>query len=396
MPRAFVIVIDALGIGAMPDYASYDDAQGANTLGNIDANVASLKLPTLEAMGLGHLLPLRHVSAERPPLAQVARLAERSVGKDTTTGHWEMMDVILSEPFPTYPQGFPAHLIEAFCQQTGLSGVLANKPASGTTILTEYGEQHELTGLPILYTSADSVWQLAAHVDVVPLETLYHWCHVARKLLCGEHEVSRVIARPFTGQAGAYQRLGALRHDYAVPPPPDTTLTRLVQGGCHTLGMGKIADIFCAQGLSHSVHTNSNAHGLALLQQVAQGEFDWPAHALPTPSHSVAPTAKGQLVFINLVETDMNYGHRRDVAGYAHALEQVDAGLAELLSHLTPQDVVMITGDHGCDPTAPGSDHTREYVPWLVYQPTVAGGHLGTLQGFNHVGLKAEAHLLEA
>ncbi|MEB3245954.1 MAG: phosphopentomutase [Vampirovibrionales bacterium] len=389
--RAFIIVIDALGVGAMPDAASYGDAPGANTLGSIDAHADRLHLPVMASLGLGHLFPMRHVPAVPAPTGAWGKMAERSKGKDTTTGHWEMMGMILDEPFPTYPEGFPPEVIEAFIAQTGCGGVLGNKPASGTQILDELGEQHLETGWPIVYTSADSVFQIACHVDKIPLETLYNWCHIARQILRGTHEVSRVIARPFTGaRAGQFKRLGDKRHDYAVLPPADNVLTRLQQAGVATIGVGKISDIFCAQGITHSLPTQSNAHGLAVTEQLITGPLgsnmsvrDEGALKLEALRH------QPQLVFVNLVETDMNYGHRRDVDGYARALEAIDTALAHWLPLMQPDDLLMISADHGCDPTAPGSDHTREYVPLLCAGGNLSGQDLGTRATFADIGQTA-------
>jgi phosphopentomutase len=382
--RAFVLVIDALGVGAMPDAPAYGDALTANTLGNIDASVEQLHLPNMERLGFGHLLPLRHLKALPTVTGCYGKMAEASPGKDTTTGHWEMMGVVLEEPFPTYPDGFPAHLIEAFMAQAGVGGVLGNKAASGTKILDELGEEHLKTGWPILYTSADSVWQLATHTDVTPLETLYKWCELSRELLRGEHEVSRVIARPFTGSVGQFKRLGSARHDYAVMPPEDTVLSRVKNAGGNVVGVGKISDIFCGAGLTHHHKTVDNLDGLAQTLGLINGSLQ------PKPIHAETPNKpnsdKPTFVFINLVETDMNFGHRRDVAGYAKALEQIDVHLEGLLNALQPDDLLILTGDHGCDPTAPGSDHTREFVPLVFTGKGLAARNVGTRSSFADLG----------
>jgi phosphopentomutase len=382
--RAFIMVIDALGVGAMPDAPDYNDSLECNTLGHIDKHCPQLNLPTLERLGLGHIIPLRHVSASAPPLAKVGKLAEHSIGKDTTTGHWEMAGIVLEKPFPTYPNGFPPDVVEAFLSQTGCTAILGNKPASGTRILDELGETHLKTGHPIVYTSADSVWQIAAHVDVIPLPELYRLCEVARELLRGEHEVSRVIARPFEGtKAGEFKRIGHARHDYAVEPPHQGNYLLAVQAaGVETIGIGKIKDIFCGVGIGYSLKSMDNSHGQALMQQLLEGSVPsdvWEEGAAPHPE-------KPQLIFNNLVETDMNFGHRRDVLGYGKALEAIDERLVDFINAMQPTDLLVITGDHGCDPTAPGSDHTREYTPYIAYSPGVEGGHVGTLQGFKHVG----------
>ena len=382
--RAFILVIDALGVGAMPDAPDYNDSLSANTLGHIDANVPSLQLPTLEALGLGHIIPLRHIKAVEKPLATVTKLAERSKGKDTTTGHWEMVGIVLETPFPTYPDGFRNELVQAFIQQTGCGDILGNKAASGTKILDELGAKHLETGFPIVYTSADSVWQIACHVDKVPLETLYQWCEIAREILRGDDEVSRVIARPFEGEIGAFQRMGSARHDYAVEPPrAGNYLSAVEEAGGQVIGIGKIHDIFCGVGITHSLKSRDNVHGQSLMQDLLDGKTDLATYALSKARFNAnAP----QLIFNNLVETDMNYGHRRDVVGYAHALEAIDLQLKPFVDAMTADDLLVITGDHGCDPTASGSDHTREYVPYLAYSPSLAGGVLATLDGFHHVG----------
>lgn len=385
--RAFIVVIDALGVGAMPDFAQYNDAPNANTLGNIDAN-SPLHLPTLAQLGLGNILPLQQVPYTPNAIGSWGKLAEQSIGKDTTTGHWEMMGITLETPFPTYPQGFPESITKAFIEQTGCKAILGNKPASGTAILEELGEAHLQTGYPIIYTSADSVWQIACHVDKVPLPTLYQWCEIARNILVGEHEVSRVIARPFQGNATTgFKRLGSARHDYAVAPPQPTILEQTMQHGITTIGVGKIKDIFCDKGITHSIHTNDNPHGLQVIEDLVANRLFLQEFAC---DDTFTPSSPNQLVFINLVETDMNYGHRRDVTGYAKALEAIDTKLAQILPQLHPTDLLILTGDHGCDPTAPGSDHTREYVPFLAYTPNnPVGQNLGTLQGFQHVGALA-------
>ena len=388
MKRAFVLVIDALGVGAMPDAPDYGDSLEANTLANIDKHTVSLKLPTLEKLGAGNLLPLKHLKAQSNPTGAFGKLAEQSIGKDTTTGHWEMMGTILQTPFPTYPDGFPDELVQAFCEKAGVSGILANKPASGTVVINEYGEEHLKTGLPIVYTSADSVWQIATHIDVTPIETLYHWCEIARELLDGQHRVSRVIARPFEGDLGAFKRIGSQRHDYAVPPPEGNILEQIIAAGGATIGVGKIRDIFCSEGITHHIGTRDNAHGLEVFEALIQQKT---ALADAQVDERVSASPEKQFHFINLVETDMNYGHRRDVAGYAHALEVIDAKLAECLPQFTSDDLLIITGDHGCDPTAPGSDHTREYAPLWVYSPAFKEASLqqktlGTRSTFADIG----------
>jgi phosphopentomutase len=358
--------------------------------------VTGFALPTMASLGLGHLTPLTQIGADPNPIGQYGKLAEQSKGKDTTTGHWEMMGIVLDEPFPTYLQGFPPSLIQAFIEATGCQAVLGNCPASGTTILDQLGPQHQQTGHPIVYTSADSVFQIAAHTDHVPLPVLYQWCQAARQLLVGQHEVSRVIARPFTGTPGHYKRLGGDRRDYAVPPKGVTMLDTLKAFGCITLGVGKIEDIFCSQGLTHAIHTDGNTHGLQVLSDLVQRRV--PLDQLTLQGKPLCDYAQPnkQLHFINLVDTDMNFGHRRDPEGYATALMEIDTALASLLPALQPTDLLLLTADHGCDPTAPGSDHTREYVPLLAYSPSLPPKNLGIGDSFSVVGTMATDWLNQA
>lgn len=391
--RVFVLVIDALGVGALPDAAAYHDSDRVNTLGNIDAVVEGLSMPHMASLGLGHITPMRHVPAIAQPKGFYGKMAEYSQGKDTTTGHWEMMGIYLETPFRIYPQGFPPELIEAFITQTGCQGILGNIPASGTAIIDELGQKHLETGYPIVYTSADSVFQIAAHVEKVPLKTLYTWCQVARELLQGEHEVSRVIARPFIGPSGQFERLGGDRRDYAVPPPAENCLRLIQAAGGVVLGIGKIEDIFCQTGMTHAIHTQGNRHGLDITGQAIRGELALAPLDVSSQPLSAYNLDK-QFIFVNLVDTDMKYGHRRDPVGYARALEEIDATLGDYLTAMGPGDLLMITGDHGCDPTAPGSDHTREYVPILMYSPALSGGPLGTRASFADVG-KTVLHWLQ-
>lgn len=383
--RAVVIVIDALGVGALPDAQAYNDSPQVNTLGNIDAHVETFALPHLESLGLGHITPMRHIKAITDPKGYYGKMAEHSQGKDTTTGHWEMMGIYLETPFRIYPQGFPDDIIQAFIEKSGCKGILGNIPASGTAIIEQYGKEHLKTGYPILYTSADSVFQIATHVDKVPLETLYAWCQAARDLLKGEHEVSRVIARPFAGEPGKFERLGADRKDYAVPPSPGSCMDVIKQAGGIVFGIGKIEDIFCQVGITHAIHTKGNTHGLEVTGKAIRSTLDLAPLTIEGKSLAEYDTGK-QLIFVNLVDTDMKYGHRRDVQGYANALEEIDAALGDFLKHMGPDDLLMITGDHGCDPTAPGSDHTREYAPILMYSPSLPGGNLGVRQSFADIG----------
>lgn len=385
--RVFVLVVDAWGVGALPDAADYQDRLDFNTMGSIDQHADALSLPNLERLGLGNILPLTRIKPQETPLGSYGKMKEQSCGKDTTTGHWEMAGIYLDIPFPTYPQGFPPEVVDRFIQETDCGKILANKPASGTTILDELGLEHLETGYPIVYTSADSVFQIAANIEKVPLETLYHWCEVARNILQGQHRVSRVIARPFKGQAvGAFERLGADRRDYAVPPPSLTTLGRVKELGGVVVAIGKIEDIFCHVGVTHSLHTAGNTHGLQVVQELIEGKV--PLNQLSVEGKPLCdyPYADKQFIFVNLVDTDMKYGHRRDINGYANALQEIDEALGRYLAVLDENDLLMISADHGCDPAAPGSDHTREYVPILLYQKGRPGKNLMIRESFADIG----------
>jgi phosphopentomutase len=353
-PRKVVLIVcDSLGIGAAPDAADYGDA-GANTIAHTAVAAGGLRLPNLGGWGIGRLTGIEGVPPAEPSAAVVARMAERSAGKDTTTGHWEMMGIVLPEPFPTYPDGFPAEVIDAFSEAIGMP-VLGNVPASGTEIIKQLGEEHLATGRPIVYTSADSVFQIAAHKRVVPLERLYQWCEIARQLLTGPNAVGRVIARPFDGEPGSFFRTKE-RRDYALPPAGPTVLEAVEKAGVRTLGVGKIEDIFSGRGLVGSDHTGDNQSSLdATVRFLRDAE---------------APS----FVFTNLVDFDMVYGHRRDAPGYARCLEELDARLPEVVAQLGEHDWLLLTADHGCDPTAPGTDHTRELVPMVAFSPGGTSG----------------------
>ena len=342
--RVVWIVLDSVGIGAMPDAAGYGDT-GADTLGNI-ARARPLHLPNLAALGLGNIRELAGIPAAAQPRAAYGRCALASPGKDTTTGHWEMAGIHLAKPFPLYPDCFPQAIMAEFEARIGRS-TLGNCPASGTEIIQRLGDEHVRTGSPIVYTSADSVFQIAAHESVIPLEELYRICRVARALLTGGDEVGRVIARPFTGAPGAYTRT-ANRKDFAIPPPEGMLLDRLSECGVAVHAVGKISDVYLGRGIARSDQTKSNAEGMrATLAAMEAG-------------------AAG-LIFVNLVDFDMLYGHRNDVEGYARALEEVDAWIPDLLAAARDGDGLILTADHGCDPTRPGTDHTREYVPLLAF-----------------------------
>jgi phosphopentomutase len=360
--RVVWVVLDSVGIGKMPDAAAYDGDFDSDTLGNI-ARQRPLHLPHLCALGLGNIKPLTGLPPAEAPLGSYGKCALASPGKDTTTGHWEMVGIQLAEPFPLYPDGFPEPVMRKFERKIG-RGTLGNKAASGTEILVELGEEHMRTGFPIVYTSADSVFQIAAHEEVVPLEELYRYCEIARALL---PRIGRVIARPFVGKPGAFVRTPN-RHDYAVPPPPGMLLDLLAERDVAVHSVGKIADIFLGRGIRTSEKTKSNADGMAktvaALGQVADG-----------------------LIFVNLVDFDSLYGHRNDVEGYARALEAADAWLPELLERMGPDDLLILTADHGCDPTTASTDHSREYTPLLCYGPKAkAGVALGTRDSLADIG----------
>jgi phosphopentomutase len=361
--RFVTIVLDSGGVGALPDYADYADAPGANTLANAARAVGGMKLPAFERLGLGCLTAIRGLSDKVAPAARVGRLRERSRGKDTITGHWEMTGIITAVPFPTYPTGFPPNVIEVFTRITG-KPPLGNTTASGTEIIEELGSEHLLTGRPILYTSADSVFQVAAHEEVIPLATLYDWCERARAMLVAPNNVNRVIARPFVGKPGAFVRTPN-RRDYAIEPPP-SVLDRLASSGLAVHAVGKICDIYCGHGIASSVRVTNNRDAMEktfeLLDRVDHG-----------------------FIFTNLNDFDSKYGHRRNARGYAQALEELDALIPQLESRLHPEDHLVFTADHGCDPTAPGTDHTREYVPF-IHRSAMPGALLGEVEGLDTVG----------
>ncbi|WP_373230441.1 phosphopentomutase [Cohnella sp.] len=366
--RITVIVLDSVGIGELPDAASYGDA-GSHTLGHIAQRVPGLALPNLRRLGLGNVAPIADWKQEPSPNGYYGKMAEVSVGKDTMTGHWELMGLRIDTPFRTFPDGFPAELLKAFEEETGRA-VLGNKPASGTEILDELGDEQMKSGAWIVYTSADSVFQLAAHEEIIPLEELYDACKIARRLtMKDEFSVGRVIARPYIGEPGAFKRTPN-RHDYAVKPPFPTVLSALKSSGHDVVAVGKINDIFCGEGITRSISTKSNADGIAVTLQEMQSDF----HGL---------------VFTNLVDFDSLYGHRRDPEGYGRALEEFDRALPELMAVMNKDDLLIITADHGNDPIHAGTDHTREFVPLLSWSPGFTGiaadasaGHLADRASF--------------
>lgn len=353
-----ILVLDSVGIGALPDAADYGDV-GSNTLGNIAKACGGLHLPNLSKLGLGNITAIDGVNPVSNPTAAFGRMASLSAGKDTTSGHWEIAGVVLDNPFPTYPNGFPTQLINAFTKAIGRS-ILGNKVASGTEIIQELGELHLHTGQPIVYTSADSVFQVAAHEDIISVEELYDICLCARRLLQGEYGVGRVIARPFIGEPGCFQRT-ARRRDFSLPPVRPTILDALCAANKQVWAVGKINDIFAGRGITQHALTHSN-------DEVIRQTLSF-MNSKPAPD----------LIFSNLVDFDMLWGHRNDISGYATGLEQFDNLLPDLLAAVGPHHVLIITADHGCDPTTAGTDHTREYVPLLVYNPSGGAGiNLGT------------------
>ncbi|MCZ2154123.1 MAG: phosphopentomutase [Bryobacterales bacterium] len=362
--RIFLVVLDSVGIGEMPDAAEYGDA-GSDTLGNIARSIR-LRLPNFQALGLANIRPLAGLPAVEAPMGHFGRCALANPGKDTTTGHWEMAGIRLEKPFPTYPNGFPEDVIREFSRRTG-RGVLGNVPASGTEIIKQLGAEHMRTGKLIVYTSADSVFQIAAHEAIIPVNELYGICEIAREILRGANEVGRVIARPFTGVPGAFVRT-ANRHDYAVPPPDGMLLDRLSDRGVPIHSIGKIADIFLGRGISSRVTTKSNAEGMSRVLDAMR-------------------EIRAGLVFANFVDFDMLYGHRNDVVGYAKALEAVDAWLPDATDAIRDGDLLIFCADHGCDPTTPSTDHSREYTPLLCFHRGIQHGvDLGTRETLADIG----------
>lgn len=370
--RVFLIVLDSFGIGELPDASDFGD-EGSNTLAAVQTsdkfdckNLASMGLFNIENCARGKYQPVD------APIADFGRMLELSRGKDTTTGHWEIAGLVSEKPLPTYPSGFPDDIIKEFERRCGRE-VLCNKPYSGTDVIRDFGEEHIRTGKLIVYTSADSVFQVAAHLDVIPLEELYRYCKIARDLLCGEHGVGRVIARPF-GEKYPFKRLAG-RHDYSLLPPDKTMLDRLKEKGFDVISVGKINDIFASQGVTRSHPTTCNKEGMNITLSMCDKEFEG-------------------LCFINLVDFDMVYGHRNNVDGYAEALTEFDAQLGEMLPKLKEDDLLIITADHGCDPSTPSTDHSREYVPLLIYSKRGGKGKsLGTIEGFSYVSKIVEQYL---
>lgn len=362
--RVNLIVLDSVGIGALPDAAEYGD-ENSNTLGNIIKKVRNLNIPNLIEFGIGNIEGIDYIEKVDDPKAAFGKSLEKSKGKDTTTGHWEIGGIILENPFPTYPNGFPKEVIEKFEEIIGRK-TLGNKPASGTEIIKELGMKHVETGYPIVYTSADSVFQIAAHEDVIPLEELYDMCKKARELLQGKHGVGRVIARPFIGEDGDFKRT-TNRHDYSLKPIHKTFLDIIKEANMEVKAVGKIVDIYSGEGITDSIHTESNMDGVDKMIKYMKEDF------------------KG-LIFTNLVDFDMKYGHRNNVEGYAQAIEEFDERIPEILQNMKDNDVLIITADHGCDPTTESTDHSREYIPILVYGKNIKPVNIGIRNSFSDIG----------
>lgn len=364
--KVFIIVLDSFGIGGASDAEKFGDL-GANTLKSISSS-KSFSAPNMAALGLGCIDGVESVAPADKPLGKYARLTEKSLGKDTTVGHWELMGIVSQFPLPTYPKGFPGEIIEEFEKRTGRK-VICNLPYSGTEVIKDYGEEHLRTGDLIVYTSADSVFQIAAHQDIVPIDELYRYCAVAREMLTGKHSVGRVIARPFVGEAGNFVRT-ANRRDFSLEPPSPTLLEVIKESGKEVIGIGKIADIFAGRGITRSIFTHSNKEGMAATEALLHEDVSG-------------------LIFTNLVEFDSLFGHRQDADGYANAIREFDLWLGDFLPRLSPEDALIITADHGCDPLDDSTDHTRENVPFLLYGKGIEPEDLGTVEGFSFVGKTA-------
>ena len=405
MKRAIIIVIDSMGIGAMPDCKEYNDVCECNTLKNVAEFCGGLNLPNMEKLGLGNIQKFRGVAPVQNPIAQYGTMAEKSKGKDTTTGHWEIAGLVLDEPFATYPRGFDNEIIHKFIEKTGCKVILGNYPASGTQIIEDLNEKHQKTKYPIVYTSADSVFQIAVDIDIIPLETLYKWCEIAREILDDGYNVSRVIARPYRIIDGKPTRVSKYRRDYSVVPTGQTLLNEIQNSGGEVIAIGKIEDIFSKSGITHAIHIANNKEGLELTLQAVKNELELSEikcfeetkkgkevekqsdicastcpHAAEIPLNS-----RPSLIFTNLVDTDMLYGHRNDAKGYGKALEEIDVYLGEIIKNLKNEDLLVITADHGCDPTVEGTDHTREYVPVIFYHKNIQPKDLDLLIGFDNV-----------
>lgn len=367
MPRIFLLIIDGLGVGAQEDAYLYGDEK-ADTLGNV-SRIAKVKLPNFEHLGLGNIRDFETIQSVETPQASFGKLREVSAGKDSTTGHWEFAGIHLDQPFPTYPNGFPEEVIQKFCEGIGVDDILCNKPYSGTQVINDYGAEHLNTGNPIVYTSADSVFQVACHVDVTPLDKLYEWCEYARsRVLVNEHGVGRVIARPFHGKPGAFDRISEKRHDYSLAPPEPNLLSVLRENDISIYSIGKVIDLFADHYFTQYRKTSSNAEGISQLLSLMSASIE------------------NSFTFINLIDTDQKYGHRQDPEGYGRCLEEIDRAIPSMKNKLHEGDVLIISGDHGNDPADDSTDHTREFVPVLACKKgSGVGVDLGTLETFSDV-----------
>ena len=380
--RAIIMVIDSMGCGAMDDCKDFGDSEKCNTLKNVCEFNSGLNVPNLEKLGLGNLGDYKGISKVDNPIGNCAILIEKSKGKDTTTGHWEIAGLVSPQPFATYPQGFPSELIQKFIKKTNCGGILANIPASGTVIIEKLNEEHHNTKFPIIYTSADSVFQIALDTDLIPLETLYKWCEIARKLLDdGGYNVARVIARPYKIIDGKPTRISKDRRDYSMIPK-HTYLNELKDSGAKVIGIGKIEDIFSKSGITHAIHTGSNKQGLDLTLKAVKNDLDLENIAYEKGKNYT----KNTLIFTNLVDTDMLYGHRNDAKGYGRAIEEIDTYLEPIMNSMSENDLLIITADHGCDPTVEGTDHTREKVPCVIYSKSLPlCQNMGEILGFDYI-----------
>lgn len=383
MVRPIIMVIDSMGIGAMPDCKDFGDTPDCNTLKHVCEFNHGLNVPNLEKMGLGNIQEFEGIKEVENPIATYATLVEKSKGKDTTTGHWEIAGITLDRAFATFPNGFPKELIDKFVEQTNCGGVLANKPASGTAIIAELNDEHHKTKFPIVYTSADSVFQIAVDIDIIPLETLYEWCRIARKILTDdEYYVSRVIARPYRIIDGKPTRISKDRRDFSIAPIKPTLLNEIKDNGGKVVAIGKIEDIFSKSGITHAIHTGSNKEGLELTLKAVRNEL-----TLEDIAYEKGKSYNNvEMIFTNLVDTDMLYGHRNDAKGYGKAIEEIDTYLGPIMDSMDEYDLLIVTADHGCDPTVSGTDHTREKVPFLMYSKSLpSNGNLGEVESFDTI-----------
>lgn len=367
MPRTFLLIIDGLGVGAQEDAHQYGD-ENADTLGNV-SRIAEVKLPNFEQLGLGNIREFQSIQPAEFPLASYGKMREVSAGKDSTTGHWEFAGIQLDQPFPTYPEGFPQSLVDKFCQGVGVQRILCNEPYSGTQVIHDFGRKHLESGYPIVYTSADSVFQVACHVDVTPVQKLYDWCKFAREeVMIDEHGVGRVIARPFEGKPGSFERISEKRHDFSLKPPEPNLLSVLQENEIRTYSIGKVIDLFAEQGFTQYRRTKSNTEGISQLLSLMSADIE------------------NSFTFINLIDTDQLYGHRQDPEGYAKCLEEIDRALPAMANKISKGDILIISGDHGNDPADDSTDHTREFVPVLAYKKDSDGGHnIGIRNTFSDV-----------